>query len=265
MILAVLVVVGLAAIGGCRPAETAAQLYSQGTHAANSADFGRALQLTERCLELEPDHVEALLLHGYCCYQLMTPEQMEADPSSVLAYVERAASLAPERFIAQYIFGWMLFESRQYGRALVPLEKAYELREQCPEHTDSLLVLLSLCCVHQNLVRGRRYLQVLRTYKGFERSPLLYNALGVLHTKQMDAEAALSYFLEALTRDDHHPVVLQNLAVLYDDHLRRPEQAMQYYRRAIGARQAMRDSTRQDAIRRRLKQLVAERRRPTSP
>ncbi len=247
--------------GGCGGASTE-DLYARATRAAFELDHDEALALTRRCLEREPDHVKALILQGYCRYRLMTAEELARDCSPVVTPLEKAAQLAPADFVAQYYHGWMLFEAGQYGRALGPLERAYELRAQCPDREDNVLAMLSMCCVHQNLSRGRTYLQALRRFRGFERSPLVYNAIGVLNVKQQDYQGALAAFMEALNRDPNHPVVLQNLAVLFDERLQRTDEAMRYYARAIAARQALRDSSRQDEIRRRLKQLAAERRRP---
>ncbi len=250
--------------GGCTGGPGVEQLYARATQAAYACKYDEALSLTERCLDQQPDHVKALILHSYCRYRLLTPEQLRRDSSTVVTHVEKAARLAPQDFMAQYFHGWMLFEAGQYGRALEPLERAYELRAQCPDRDDSVLVMLSMCCVNQNLARGRTYLQALRRFRGFERSALVYNALGVLNAKQQDYQGALGSFMEALGRDPNHAVVLTNVAVLYDERLQRPDESMRYYSRAIAARQAMRDSTRQDEMRRRLKQLVTEARRPAN-
>jgi tetratricopeptide (TPR) repeat protein len=250
--------------GGCTGGPGVEQLYADATRAASGCRYEEALSLTERCLSQQPDHVKALILHSYCRYRLLTPEQMRRDSSTVVTPVEKAARLAPQDFMAQYFHGWMLFEAGQYGRALEPLERAYDLREQCPDRDDAVLVMLSMCCVNQNLARGRTYLQALRRFRGFERSALVYNALGVLNAKQQDYQGALGSFMEALRRDPNHAVVLMNLAVLYDERLQRPDESMRYYSRAIAARQAMRDTTRQDEMRRRLKQLAAEGRRPAT-
>lgn len=247
---------------GCGSGRSAAELYSEATYAARDGDMEKALELLEQCLEQEPNRVDGLILEGYCRYSLMTPDQLARDASSALRPLEQAVVLAPESFMAHYVHGWILYEAGKYGMALEPLERAYALRHECPEHEDSLLVMLGMCCLRQNLVRGRGYLQALRRFSGFENSALLYNALGVLNVKQMEYTRALEDFMEALDRDDRHPIVLQNIAVLYDDYLNRPEEALRYYTRAIAARQSMRDASRQDAIRRRLKQLVAARRRP---
>lgn len=250
--------------GGCTGGPGVEQLYARATQAAYACKYDDALSLTERCLEQQPDHVKALILQSYCRYRLLTPEQMRRDTTAVVKPVEKAALLAPQDFMAQYFYGWMLFEAGQYGRALEPLERAYDLRAQCPDRDDAVLVMLSMCCVNQNLARGRTYLQALRRFRGFERSALVYNAIGVLNAKQQDYQGALGSFMEALRRDPNHAVVLMNLAVLYDERLQRPDESMRFYNRAIAARQAMRDTTRQDEMRRRLKQLVAAGRRPAS-
>jgi tetratricopeptide (TPR) repeat protein len=248
--------------GGCTGGLGVEQLYSRATHAAYACKYAEALALTERCLDQQPDHVKALILHSYCRYRLLTPEQMRRDSSTVVTPVEKAARLAPQDFMAQYFHGWMLFEAGQYGRALEPLERAYDLRSQCPDRDDAVLVMLSMCCVNQNLARGRNYLLSLRDFRGFERSALVYNALGVLCAKQQDYQGALGWFSQALRRDPNHAVVLTNLAVLYDERLQRPDEAKRYYRSAIAARQLMRDPSRQDEMQKRLKKLAAEGRRP---
>jgi tetratricopeptide (TPR) repeat protein len=254
----------LLAAGGCGSAPDAEDLYARATHAAaaRNPDFEEAVALTRKCLELNPDHVQALVLHGYCRYQLMTPEGMARDSSPVITYVEKAARLAPDDFAAQYFHGWMLFEAEEFGRALEPLERALRLKDKCPEHEADVLVMLSMCCVNRNLGRGRTYLQALRRFQGFERSPLLYNALGVLYAKQRDYQEALSAFREGLRRDPKNAVILQNLAVLYDERFRIPEEAMRYYREAKRARQDMRDTSRQGELASRLRQLAADRLQP---
>jgi tetratricopeptide (TPR) repeat protein len=261
-----LLVAGILVVGGCTGGPAFEDLYARATRAARDCNFDDAVSLTDRCLDQRTDDVKALILRGYCRYRLLTPEQMHNaySNSTVLRDVQKAAELAPQDFMAQYFYGWMLFEAGNYGGALKPLERAYELKDQCREREDALLAMLSMCCVNQGLARGRTYLQGLRRFSGFERSALVYNALGVLSARQQDCQGALGYFMEALRRDPKHAVVLTNLAVLYDERLQSPDEAVTYYRRAIAARQAMHDTTRVKEITERLKQLAAARRRPAS-
>jgi tetratricopeptide (TPR) repeat protein len=186
---------------------------------------------------------------------------MVRDSSPVITYVEKAALLAPADFVAQYYYGWMLFEAGEYGRALAPLERANELRTQCPDHAADVLAMLGMCCVNQGLARGSGYLQALRPLRPAD-TALAYNAIGVLCAKKQDYQGALGWFMQALGQNPNQAVVLQNLAVLFDERLQRPDEAMRYYARAIAARQNMFDSTRQNEMRRRLRQLAADRRQP---
>lgn len=251
-------------LSGCGTPESPETLYARATHAAQACDFEEALSLNQKCLDRRPDHVQALILTGYCRYRRLSPDQIRRDSSTVISPLERAVELAPDDFFAQYYLGWMLFESAQYGRALKPLERAYELRAQCPDRDDSVLVMLSMCCINQNLARGRTYLQALRRFRGFERSALLYNALGYLSVRQRDYQGALGAFMEALRREPRSAVTLQNLGVLFDERLQRPDEAMRYYREALFARQGMSDSSRQEELTRRLRQLAEARRRPAA-
>lgn len=249
------------ALAGCRPVEVGV-LYAEATAAAEAGEFSTAIDLTRRCLDAKPDAVNVLILHGFCSY--MTAHS-EKDRYRALGYLRRAADLAPESFLAQYFYGWLLCEDGQFSPAMEPLERAYELKEGYTEFVPDLLVLLGRCCVENNLPKGRSYLQALRRYRAFADSPEVYNALGNLARKQGEYADALMWFAEALDKDPGNAVVLQNMAVLYDVYLGQPDRARQFYVRSLAARQQIRDITNQAEIRERLKQLRAERLRPAPP
>jgi tetratricopeptide (TPR) repeat protein len=146
-----------------------------------------------------------------------------------------------------------------------PLERAFSLKKGYTDFLPDLLILLGRCCVENNLPKGQSYLQALRRYRSFASSPEIYNSLGILARKQGHYDRAREWFFDALAKDPDNAVVLQNIAVLYDVYLGKPDLARKFYVRSLAARQHIRDITNQAEIRRRLKQLRRVRLQPATP
>ena len=231
-------------------------LYSEAVTAAATGNWRAALDLLERCQDVAPDDVSVKVLHGFCLFEM----RRTADSLDVL---EQAATAAPGDFNAQFFYGWILSECGRYGDAIGPLMQAYDQRRDHQAVLPDVLVLLSRCCLEQNLVEGTGYLQALRRYRAFDRAPEVYNALGIMYLRQGDYDNACASLLTALEKDDGNAVVLQNLAVLHDQYLQKPKEAMRYYRDSLQACQLINDSTRQAAVRNRLRQLAQQRLKPT--
>jgi len=218
--------------------------------AASMAAAGRwrlAAETTQKCVSAEPNNLTAQVLYGICLYET---RQIE-DAVNVL---ERAAERAPDNFAANYFSGWVLCESGQHGQALVPLKRAHKLQ---PAHPD-VLILLARCCLAQNLPEGTGYLQALRRHRNFATSPECYNALGVMWVQQQQYTNALRDLQTAASHAPEDPVVLQNLAVLHDQYLRSPKEALRYYRLSLTASQQTNDKERAAQISHRLKQMAEE-------
>ncbi len=225
--------------------------------AADAISTGRwhlAEELTGRCLEAAPANLEALILQGIAQYELHRPKD-------AVASLEKAVEIAPNRFAPHYFLGWVLAESGDYGEALKPLREAHRLN---PEHGDTL-ILLGRCCLEQNLAtEGIQHLGALRAKPIFKQSPALssalYNGLACLLLTQGHYQGASANLVRALEKAPQNPVILQNLAVLHDQYLQDPVQALHYYRYCISACQAAGDSGRQALVQLRLRQLARQRR-----
>ncbi|OGV73489.1 MAG: hypothetical protein A3K19_16885 [Lentisphaerae bacterium RIFOXYB12_FULL_65_16] len=237
--------------GGCSPVDPEVALQQAAT-AMNTGKWKEAVALTQRCLRTSPADAKLKIMHGV---SLLEAERKD----DALDMLEEAVLQAPDDFSAQYFYGLALVECARFGDAMVPLRKAYEQREAHPEVAPDVLILLSRCCLEQNLDEGIRYLLQLRSYRAFNRRPEVYNALGILYLNRREYNNARQSFLMAMSKDRENPAVLQNLAVLYDQHLRDPAEAMRYYRAALRGKQLASDSTGQDEIRQRLKDLARER------
>jgi len=215
--------------------------------AAANGNWQLASDITEKVLRKDRNNLSALILHGICLQEMQRGDE-------ALTYLEHAATLAPDNFSAQYFHGWALSENGRFADALVPLRRAYDLRK---DHQD-LLILLARCSLEQNLPEGARYLQCLQRYPTLEAKPELYNALGVLWVNQGQYDLARRNFLKAWQRLPQSTVAPQNLAVLYDQYLRNPTEALRHYRFCLGECEKTGDSLQGAKIRDRILQLARE-------
>jgi len=238
---------------GCKPTnvETALQ---EAVAFASQAKWDLAIEQTEKCVEVAPKDITGLVLHGICLHEAERRED-------ALEVLQQAVELAPDQFMPNFFYGWALAGDEKYADAIAPLSRAREQRNQHPDVLPDVLVLLAKCCLEQNLAKGKTCLQALRRYRGFAKSPEVYNSLGLLQVYQGEYENARESLGEALRHDRENAVVLQNLAVLHDLYLGDPVKAQKYYLQSLAARQAAGDSRNQEQIRGRLKRLSRERRR----
>ncbi len=233
--------------GGCGKLENPEQALSDAANAAAAGRWETAADLAGRCVRAERQNVAALTLHGIALYQLRQADE-------AIDALERAVTLAPQDFAANFFLGWILCEARRYSDALPPLQQALKARKGHPD----TLALLARCCLYQGLPQGMGYLQALRLHKTHAQGPEIYNAMGILWLYQRQYDKAAKSFQDALSRSPNNPTVLQNLAVLNDQYLRRPAEAAKLYNLSRGAAKAADDHERATRIERRLRQLAAE-------
>jgi len=219
--------------------------------AANSAAAGqwkKAIDQAEKAVAGDRNNPNAKVMLGIAHYVRRNLEKAE----DVLS---RAAKAAPENFSAQYFYGLVLYEQENYAKALNPLRKAFQLRKDNPD----LLILLSRCCIQQNLKEGTRYLQVLRRFRNYGKEPEVYNSIALIWLGHRNYDMAEKYLLEAKDKKPRNPVVLQNLAVFYDRYRQNIKKALKYYRRCLQASMRVDDNERANKVRNRLRELAKER------
>jgi len=240
-------VCGLLLLGaaGCGPVDVEETL-RQADAAAREGDWQTVETLARRALRVADDNIEAMVLQGIALYRTGRIDE-------ALRVLARAAALAPEDYDAQLFYGWLLCEVGRYGDALEPLEKAWSIRSD----NRDLMTLLARVCLEQNLERGLRYLQGLRRFREFRESVELYNDLGVLWLQHGEIEEGLRNLTRALSLAPRTPVVLQNLAVAWDNWGRDPDTALRYYRYCLAVCQQTGDRMRAARIQARLRELSA--------
>ncbi|MFA4944489.1 MAG: tetratricopeptide repeat protein [Lentisphaeria bacterium] len=209
---------GLLVVAGAGCKDNAARL----REAAQDVTIGnwvKAEELTTKILKKEKANVPALILNGLALYHQNRLEEAERR-------LAQAAELAPAEFAPQYFHGWILVRQERYADALPPLRQAFQTQ---PRHQE-LLKLLSRCCVEQNLPEGIRYLQVLSSFPEVNRKAAVHNALGYLALNQRNYPLAERKFKDAWMRENADLTAPRNLAVLYDQYLRNPREALSHYR-----------------------------------
>lgn len=240
-------VVAVLTLCGCAGESSEALIEKSGA-AVRQGHWEDALKFSDQVLRRDGNHLAAAVFKGMSLHELQRSDE-------AVTVLEQAAQRHPEHFAAQYFHGWILWETGQYAEALSPLTRAYRQENRHPD----LLVLLSRCCLQQNLHIGLRYLQALRQFRRFRDHPEVYNAIAMLWFGHREYGYAREYFLRALDLAPHSPVILQNLAVLHDQYLQDPQQALYYYRHALSQSRQANDDERAHVILMRLQQLARDR------
>jgi tetratricopeptide (TPR) repeat protein len=94
--------------------------FAFGNALLNAGQFEPALEEMGKELELDPNHLMALLQSALTWVRLSQPERG-------LPYAERAVALSPQSFAARYVYGWTLYKLGQNTRAITELELAIKL------------------------------------------------------------------------------------------------------------------------------------------
>ena len=232
---------------GCGQVDSASQLQTA-IAAAENHKWDDAHRYSARALAANEENVQAAVLKGISLHYL-------GRGSEALETLNTAAEQNPDQFLVQLVYGWILSEQNRCADALVPLERAHSQR---PHHPD-VLALLGRCTLEQNVARGVAYLEALQRFPAFNKRPEIYNALGIMHLRAGRVDEAMESFLTALDRSPASPVVMQNVAVVYDQYYRDAAQALRFYRYAVTASQAAGDRERAALIQKRLRDMARER------
>jgi len=194
-------------------------LFKQAIVNAVSAHWDEALGDVKKALSANPGHLSSRILQGLCYHHLQDPEKAEETLRS-------AAQESPGDFAAQYFYGWIMCERGAYQDALPALRKAHILR---PAHDDTV-ALLARCCLEQSLAEeGVGLFAGLRRNATYGKGAMVDNSIAILYLSQGNMVKAKNHLFAALRRDPDNPVIAQNLAVLHDQYLASPKEALRYY------------------------------------
>ena len=242
-------------LAGCAPGLDASEKQTA-IIALQEGDYATAGVHADRYLRQNPDDVDALLLSSLCLARTAS----DMGGVNKAAYnLERATNLAPKRFDAWYLYGWLLYENGKYTEALTALDKAENVMPSSLDINSparaNLYMMIGVSCAHNNLPRGFSYLQALRRFEQFRTRPEVYNSLAILCLKQGDSAQALTWLLEGEKLAPENSDLLRNIAVIYDIYLNNPVLARRFYVRCLGSLPPEKAGVTGAQIRNRLQQL----------
>lgn len=215
---------------------------------AASARWDEALKIAAGVQKKNPSHVSSRILEGLALYHLQKHGRAEE--------VLRSASQDfPGDFASQHFYGWIMYERGKFQDALPPLRKAHEIR---PDH-DGTTALLARCLLEQALPEeGIPLFNSLRKSPLYGKGAAIDNSLARLYLYEGDIIKAKNHFFAALRRDPKNPVIAQNVAVLFDQYIASPREAVRYYTVAQNLYLNMGDKKQADVLKRRIAKIMRE-------
>jgi tetratricopeptide (TPR) repeat protein len=146
--------------------------------------------------------------------------------NSAIDEIRKAVALDRKNFLALFTNGRMLFENDRIGDCIAPLKEAYRLQ---PDN-DNVLVLLARSSARlERFKEAAGYFATLARRPMYKDKPEPLNEIGVLYVKQKDYPKALAFFNAAYKIAPNNHIVVLNLGILYDTHLKSPANAVKFY------------------------------------
>ncbi len=266
----------LAILPGCWKSATPEELVEAAYQENVQKHFDEGYRLAKKCLSKDSKNVTALMLGGYAAAQLQRLDDAEE-------MFRQAVDAQPDDFMTQYFLGWIYYirgqnlqnsqdqgKPRYYLDALIPLEKAYKLRDkQSMDVRRSLLTLLVACCHKDEVIKqGTDYLTELESIpvnrdkmEEATTRALYANARACFLLKATKYQNAGIFFLAAYRFDPANSTYMLNLARFYDVYQPNPQEAMKWYKMTVDACSPANndDITRRQQAQNRIREIERER------
>jgi tetratricopeptide (TPR) repeat protein len=215
----------LVLVAGCRKVETRSnpELLREAMAASDEGKWQEARALSYRAVQQNPGDVNALVA-------LSRMLEQEGQFDQALAQLDQAVNLDPGHFAAQYNRGRILFEHDHLQDCPISLEKALALR---PDHVDTRLLLAQTYAALGNHRDAIRHYVALARNPQYAKGGDVYNEIGVLCIAAGDPAKAAQFMTIAFRNDPENPQIVYNLAVLCDEHLKKPSRAVEFYNRYL--------------------------------
>ena len=208
-------------MSGCsKPAVPVGVLLDQAAGKASEGDWAAAGRLAGEALKQDKQNADALMLKALACSNLDARHE-------AVEYAIQAAQVRPQLFLAHYLQGMLLSKNGKPDAALKALKEARRLR---PDDTNTLILLAENSVAVRRYQEAAGYFKLLGKNQNYLRSAYLWNGLGVCHAV-INPTMALKFFQMAERFEPNNAVTALNLAVLYDQYLKKPDDARQNYDR----------------------------------
>jgi len=216
---------------------------------AGNIDYEKAIKYCDFCINAEYELVTVYTLRAFCLSMLDKIEESKE-------YYKKALQIDKNNFFANYFLGELLYDAKEYGDAIIYLKNAEKLCEKFPKRKPDLYILLSVCCLKQNLSEGCKYAQDLLFVANYSKNPYIYTILAAFAVRDKQYILARRFYNRACKLAPQNPIMLQNLAVLNDLYLHKPDVALGYYRKALFASIKTEENQRRVKLQTRMGQLV---------
>lgn len=209
--------------GNGLPAET---LLSKACDAAAGCDWKSALKLSSAAYRKKPDDTNVLI-----AYALVLENSGRMDEAFEII---RKAALDRTSFMAQYTLGRFHFRRGEYGQAIPPLKRAFEL-----DGNDlNTILLLEQASAAGRSMDVKSYL-IDHLWKKFParfqsgKDPFILNELGLFFAVHNQPDHAIAAFQRAMQMAPDSPEINWNLAVVYDCHKKKQAAAIPFYEKFL--------------------------------
>lgn len=146
--------------------------------------------------------------------------------NSAIDEIRKAVALDPKNFLALFSNGRMLYEHDGIGDSIAPLKEAYKIH---PDNENVIILLARSSAALGRFKEAAGYYATLARHPMYKDKPDPFNELGVLYVGQKDYPKALACFSEASRKAPNSHIVVLNLGILYDVHLKNPLNAIKFY------------------------------------
>lgn len=146
--------------------------------------------------------------------------------NSAIDEIRKAVAIDPKNFLALFTSGRMLFENDRIGDCIAPLKDAYKIH---PDNENVLVLLARSAAALGRFKESSAYYATLARLPMYKDKPEPLNEIGVLYVSQKDYQKALAFFSEAFKKAPNSHIVALNIGILYDVHLKNPENAIKFY------------------------------------
>jgi tetratricopeptide (TPR) repeat protein len=227
-------VLSLVCLTSCSPTDPVAE-YNAALELIEKKDYPAALERAKKCVRMNREDIDAIKLQTLCAFSY---DAEESERQSALQNLKRMVkSKAKEDYQAYFFLGWAFFQMYNHQAAQENLTEAYRLmpKEGMADSRTyhSLLYMIGLCCLQNNLPQGLEYLRPLEGISPYKEWPEYYMNYAMLAYRLKRYNEAIVWFNKAQRLDPTLPQPYLNIAIIYDTNYGATKYAKLWYTNAL--------------------------------
>ena len=192
------------------------------TLASKEGKWKNSMEYAKKAVHANPQNADALVMYA------LTLEQ-NSQQQAALNSLRKAIKISPDNFLVQLSLGRLLYVEKDYEGAYEYLANAYNIQ---PDNIDAL-ILLSQCSTKLRAQNTDKLFLKLAQTEYFKDKPEVYNELGAYYAETNNLGNATQNFVKAYKLSSDNPIIVSNLGVFCDNFLKKPKNALFFYRKFI--------------------------------